>query len=65
MPPSDPVEQFHDRNRLYAMKYTLSHCQGWSDASQSGRQLYDLLLRTQVSSDGHSLQNIGRHALSQ
>lgn len=51
MPPSEPVEQFDDRNRLYAMKYTLSRCHGWSDASQSGRQLYDLLLRTQVSSD--------------
>ena len=50
MPPSEPVEHLDDRNRLYAMKYTLSHCQGWSDASQSGRQLYDLLLRTQVSS---------------
>lgn len=48
MPPSEPVEQFDDRNRLYAMKYTLSHCQGWSDASQSGRQLYVLLLRIQV-----------------
>ena len=44
IPPSEPIEQFDDRNRLYAMKYTLSHSQAWPDASQSGRQLYDLLL---------------------
>ena len=49
--PSEPVEQFDDRNRLYAMKYTLSHCQGWPDASQTGRQSYDLLLTIQFSSD--------------
>ena len=46
MPPSEPVEQFDDRNRLYSMKYTLSHCQGWRDTSQSSRQLYDLSLRS-------------------
>ena len=45
MPPSEPVEQFDDRNRLYSMKYTLSHCQGWPDTSQRSRQLYDMSLR--------------------
>ena len=39
MPPSEPVDQFDDRNRLYSMKYTLSHCQGWRDTSQISRQL--------------------------
>ena len=38
--PREPMEQFDDRNRLYAMKYTLSHMQGWRNASQSGRQSY-------------------------
>ena len=40
IPPSEPVEQFDDRNRLYAMKYTLSNMQGWTDTSQAGRQEY-------------------------
>ncbi|KAJ9639625.1 hypothetical protein H2204_003695 [Knufia peltigerae] len=39
MPPSEPVEQFDDRNRLYGIKYTLSHCLGWPASSQSDREL--------------------------
>ena len=40
MPPSEPVEQFEDRNRLYSMKFTLSFVQGWRDNSAIGRQRY-------------------------
>ena len=40
MPPSEPVEQFDDRNRVYAMKYALSHILGWPETSASGRQSY-------------------------
>ena len=50
IPPSEPVEHFDDRNRLYAMKFTLSHMQGWPDASQSGRQLYDSPLKIRMRS---------------
>ena len=38
MPPSEPAEQFDDRNRLYSIKYTLSHCLGWPDSSRADRQ---------------------------
>ena len=41
MPPSEPVEQFDDRNRLYGIKFTVAHCLGWPDSSQSDRQAYD------------------------
>jgi protein-ribulosamine 3-kinase len=39
MPPSEPIDQFDDRNRLYGIKYTLSHCLGWPGSSSSDRQL--------------------------
>lgn len=42
--PSEPVEQFDDRNRLYCIKFTIAHCLGWPDSSQSDRQSYDLFL---------------------
>ena len=42
MPPSEPAEQFDDRNRLYAMKYALSHILGWPDTSASGLQSYGI-----------------------
>nr|KAK5432443.1 hypothetical protein LTR18_011064 [Exophiala xenobiotica] len=28
MPPSEPVEQFDDRNRLYSIKFKIAHCLG-------------------------------------
>ncbi len=40
MPPSEPVEQFDDRNRLYCIKFTIAHCLGWPGSSQSDRQEY-------------------------
>ena len=43
IPPSEPAEQFDDRNRLYGIKFTVAHCLGWPDSSQSDRQSYDLL----------------------
>ncbi len=39
--PSEPVEQFDDRNRLYSIKYTLAHGEGWPASSQNDRQSYD------------------------
>ena len=47
MRPSESVEEFDDRDRVYAMKYALSHILGWPDTSTSGRQSYviSLILR--------------------
>lgn len=42
MPPSEPVEQFDDRNRLYSMKYTLAQSQGRRNTSQRNRQRYGM-----------------------
>ena len=41
IPPSEPAEQFDDRNRLYGIKFTVAHCLGWPDSSQGDRQSYD------------------------
>lgn len=41
MPPSEPVEQFDDRNRLYGMKFIIAHALGWPDSSTNDRQLYE------------------------
>ncbi|KIW93378.1 uncharacterized protein Z519_05983 [Cladophialophora bantiana CBS 173.52] len=38
MPPSEPAEQFDDRNRLYSIKFKIAHCLGWSDYAPSHRQ---------------------------
>lgn len=38
MPPSEPVGQFDDRNRLYSIKFTIAHCLGWPESSQIDRQ---------------------------
>ncbi|KAJ9501631.1 hypothetical protein H2202_002593 [Exophiala xenobiotica] len=39
MPPSEPAEQFDDRNRLYSIKFKIAHCLGWPDSAESHRQL--------------------------
>ncbi|OAP54843.1 hypothetical protein AYL99_11291 [Fonsecaea erecta] len=39
MPPSEPSEQFDDRNRLYSIKFKIAHCLGWPDSAPSHRQL--------------------------
>jgi protein-ribulosamine 3-kinase len=39
-PPSEPVEQWDDRNRLYCMKYHLSHSMAWPASAESIRELY-------------------------
>ncbi|OQV09422.1 hypothetical protein CLAIMM_13546 [Cladophialophora immunda] len=39
MPPSEPVEQFDDRNRLYSIKFKIAHCLGWPDCAPNHRQL--------------------------
>lgn len=39
MPPSEPQEQFDDRNRLYSIKFKLAHCLGWPDSAPGHRLL--------------------------
>ncbi|OAL28875.1 hypothetical protein AYO20_09355 [Fonsecaea nubica] len=39
MPPSEPSEQFDDRDRLYSIKFKIAHCLGWPDSAPSHRQL--------------------------
>ena len=39
MPPSEPVEQWDDRNRLYSLKYNLSHSMAWPASSGATREL--------------------------
>ena len=46
IPPSEPVEQFDDRNRLYGIKFTVAHCLGWPDCSPSDRQSYDIFMES-------------------
>ena len=41
VPPSEPAEQRDDRNRLYSIKYILSHIRGCPKYSRSGRSLYE------------------------
>lgn len=38
-PPSEPVEQWDDRNRLYGIKYDLSHSMAWPASSQATREM--------------------------
>jgi protein-ribulosamine 3-kinase len=39
MPPSEPIEEWDDRNRLYSIKYLLSHCLGWPANAPHVREL--------------------------
>lgn len=39
MPPSEPTEQWDDRNRLYAIKFDIAHSIGWPDSCESQRDM--------------------------
>lgn len=38
-PPSEPVEQWDDRNRLYSLKYNLSQSMAWPASSEATREM--------------------------
>jgi protein-ribulosamine 3-kinase len=38
-PPSEPVEQWDDRNRLYSIKYNLSQAMAWPASSEATREM--------------------------
>jgi len=39
MTPSDPKDQWDDRNRLYAIKFEIAHAIGWPATSEHQRAL--------------------------
>jgi protein-ribulosamine 3-kinase len=39
VPPSEPVEQWDDRNRLYSLKYNLSQAMAWPASAETTREL--------------------------
>lgn len=39
VPPSEPADQWDDRNRLYALKYSLSHSMAWPTSADATREL--------------------------
>jgi len=39
-PPSEPVEQWQDRNRLYCIKFMLNHTIGWPGSELTREQIY-------------------------
>lgn len=38
-PPSEPVEQWDDRNRLYSLKYNLSQAMAWPASAEATREI--------------------------
>jgi protein-ribulosamine 3-kinase len=43
-PPSEPVEQWDDRNRLYSLKYNLSQSIAWPASVEATREMYEYVL---------------------
>lgn len=39
MPPSEPIEEWDDRNRLYSIKFNLAHSVGWTGDSDNTRRM--------------------------
>ena len=39
MPPSEPADEWNDRNRLYSIKFNLAHSVGWMGASDDTRRM--------------------------
>ncbi|KAK7921371.1 hypothetical protein PG985_009393 [Apiospora marii] len=43
-PPSEPVEQWDDRNRLYSIKFKLAHSSGWPGLTETREQILEDML---------------------
>ncbi len=65
VPPSEPFEQWDDRNRLYSIKYDLAHGIALPGTMQSQRQLW-VKTRNYMTALADCLgKNPGQHALSE